>query len=99
MGLGGGRGISSGQMRFLLFQLFRGSRARSERYPILLFNQSEHVPNLPAAKPESGGVDRESAALSRAGMDLGEDIAPGASRAEPRDVPSSDASSEHGSAC
>nr|AHW56647.1 aryl-hydrocarbon receptor nuclear translocator 2 isoform H [Homo sapiens] len=30
----------------------------------LFFHGPEHVPNLPAAKPESGGMDRESSALS-----------------------------------
>lgn len=49
-------GVSPGRMRLLPLQFFGGARAWRERHPVLFLDEPEHVPNLPAAKPEPGGV-------------------------------------------
>ena len=67
---------------FLPSQLCRGARAWSERHPVLILNKSEHVADLQAAQPESGGLDRKPSALSRTGMGVSKGIAPGPQRAQ-----------------
>ena len=67
---------------FLPLQLCRGARAWSERHPVLVLNKSEHVPDLQAAQPESGGLDRKPAALSRTGMGVSKGVAPSPQRAQ-----------------
>lgn len=70
-------GRGSQDRRLFSPQLLGGARARRERHPAVLLGGPEPAPDLPAAEPEPGGLDRQPAPLPWAGTGLPEGAALG----------------------